>query len=144
VRNGFSDIRSPTRSTPTPPTADIEALVSQSQKRSAVYDIVTNPTTVTVEVGVNHGPARPGRCTRRSVTPRPLPSGRWASSTTTSWPCGRPTDIVGVITKYTPSSPLGQRWVGLCPFHGEKTPSFSVNQDVGLYGCLGLPGAAAT
>ena len=29
---------------------DIEALVAQSQKRSAVYDIVTNPTNVTVEV----------------------------------------------------------------------------------------------
>ena len=29
---------------------DIEALVAQSQKRSAVYDVVTNPTNVTVEV----------------------------------------------------------------------------------------------
>jgi hypothetical protein len=29
---------------------DIEAIVAQSQKRSAVYDIITNPTTVTVEV----------------------------------------------------------------------------------------------
>ena len=29
---------------------DIEALVAQSQKRSAVYDILTNPTNVTVEV----------------------------------------------------------------------------------------------
>ena len=29
---------------------DIEALVAQSQKRSAVYDIVTNPTNVTVDV----------------------------------------------------------------------------------------------
>ena len=29
---------------------DIEALVAQSQKRSAVYDIITNPTNVTVEV----------------------------------------------------------------------------------------------
>ena len=42
--------RSPTRSTPTPPPADIEALVAQSQKRSAVYDILTNPTNVSVEV----------------------------------------------------------------------------------------------
>jgi hypothetical protein len=30
--------------------ADIEAIVAQSQKRSAVYDILTNPTAVTVEV----------------------------------------------------------------------------------------------
>ncbi|GIS90490.1 MAG: hypothetical protein CM1200mP20_05310 [Pseudomonadota bacterium] len=29
---------------------DIEALVAQSQKRSAVYDVITNPTNVTVEV----------------------------------------------------------------------------------------------
>ncbi len=31
-------------------TDDIEALVAQSQKRSAVFDVVTNPTNVTVEV----------------------------------------------------------------------------------------------
>ena len=30
--------------------ADIKAIVAQSQKRSAVYDIITNPTNVTVEV----------------------------------------------------------------------------------------------
>ena len=45
------------------------------------------------------------------------------------------TDIVGVITKYTQLRRSGQRWVGLCPFHGEKTPSFSVNQELGLYRC---------
>ena len=47
------------------------------------------------------------------------------------------TDIVGVITKYTQLRRSGQRWVGLCPFHGEKTPSFSVNQELGLYRCWG-------
>ena len=31
--------------------ADLQALVAQSQKRSAVFDIVTNPTAVSVEVG---------------------------------------------------------------------------------------------
>ena len=41
---------STTRSTPTRRAAEIEALVAQSQKRSAVYDILTNPTAVTVEV----------------------------------------------------------------------------------------------
>ena len=38
------------RSTPTRRRAEIEALVAQSQKRSAVYDILTNPTAVTVTV----------------------------------------------------------------------------------------------
>ena len=41
---------STTASTPTRPPAEIEALVAQSQKRSAVYDILTNPTAVTVTV----------------------------------------------------------------------------------------------
>lgn len=50
VRNGFDRItvRYAIDADATP--ADIEALVAQSQKRSAVYDIVTNPTTVVVEV----------------------------------------------------------------------------------------------
>src|SRR5688572_5282247 len=47
------------------------------------------------------------------------------------------TDIVGVITKYTQLRRSGQRWVGLCPFHAEKTPSFYVNQELGLYRCWG-------
>ena len=47
------------------------------------------------------------------------------------------TDIVAVVTEYTQLRRSGQRWVGLCPFHGEKTPSFSVNQELGLYYCFG-------
>ena len=47
------------------------------------------------------------------------------------------TDIVAVITKYTQLRRSGQRWVGLCPFHAEKTPSFNVNQELGLYRCWG-------
>lgn len=47
------------------------------------------------------------------------------------------TDIVAVISKYTQLRRSGQRWVGLCPFHGEKTPSFNVNQELGLYRCWG-------
>ena len=42
--------RSPTTSTPTRRRADLEAIVAQSQKRSAVFDIITNPTTVRVEL----------------------------------------------------------------------------------------------
>ena len=47
------------------------------------------------------------------------------------------TDLVAVISKYTQLRRSGQRWVGLCPFHAEKTPSFSVNQELGLYRCWG-------
>ena len=47
------------------------------------------------------------------------------------------TDIVAVITQYTQLRRVGQRWVGLCPFHAEKTPSFNVNQELGLYRCWG-------
>jgi uncharacterized OsmC-like protein len=51
VRNGFSDI-TVTYTIEADATRDeIRALVAQSQKRSAVFDIITNPTNVTVEVG---------------------------------------------------------------------------------------------
>src|SRR5262245_31177698 len=50
VRNGFSGIKIKYKIDADAKREDIEALVAQSQKRSAVYDIVTNPTNVTVEV----------------------------------------------------------------------------------------------
>ena len=50
VRNGFSGITVKYKIDADAKREDIEALVAQSQKRSAVYDIVTNPTNVTVEV----------------------------------------------------------------------------------------------
>ena len=50
VRNGFGDIKVKYKIDADAKREDIEALVAQSQKRSAVYDIVTNPTNVTVEV----------------------------------------------------------------------------------------------
>jgi len=50
VRNGFSGIRVVYDIDADASPKDIKALVAQSQKRSAVYDIVTNPTNVTVEV----------------------------------------------------------------------------------------------
>ncbi|MGH9211529.1 MAG: DNA primase [Acidimicrobiales bacterium] len=46
-------------------------------------------------------------------------------------------DIVGVISQYVQLRRVGQRWQGLCPFHPEKTPSFSVNALEGLWYCFG-------
>ena len=50
IRNGFSGIRVSYEIDADASEDDIKALVAQSQKRSAVYDIVTNPTNVNVEV----------------------------------------------------------------------------------------------
>lgn len=50
VRNGFDGIKVTYNIESDASKEDIEAVVAQSQKRSAVYDIITNPTNVTVEV----------------------------------------------------------------------------------------------
>ncbi len=47
------------------------------------------------------------------------------------------TDIVAVISEYVQLKRVGRRWQGLCPFHAEKTPSFSVNAEMGVYHCFG-------
>lgn len=46
-------------------------------------------------------------------------------------------DIVAVITQYTQLRRVGKRFTGLCPFHSEKSGSFSVNFEEGLYYCFG-------
>ncbi len=50
VRNGYNDIKVTFHIDADASREDIEALVAQSQKRSAVFDALTNPTNVTVEV----------------------------------------------------------------------------------------------
>jgi uncharacterized OsmC-like protein len=50
VRNGYDDIKVTFRIDADASKSDIEAIVAQSQKRSAVYDAITNPVNVTVEV----------------------------------------------------------------------------------------------
>jgi DNA primase len=46
-------------------------------------------------------------------------------------------DLVAIVTGYTQLKKVGRRWVGLCPFHGEKTPSLSVNAEDALWYCFG-------
>ena len=47
------------------------------------------------------------------------------------------TDIVSVIQEYVPLTQKGNDWWGCCPFHNEKTPSFSVSVDKKFYYCFG-------
>ena len=46
-------------------------------------------------------------------------------------------DIVAVISDHTTLKKAGRSWKGLCPFHNERTPSFTVDRDKGLYHCFG-------
>jgi DNA primase len=47
------------------------------------------------------------------------------------------TDFVEVASEHLALKRVGRRWVGLCPFHAEKTASFSINAELGLYHCFG-------
>lgn len=48
------------------------------------------------------------------------------------------TDIVAVVSESVASlKKRGRRFLGLCPFHQERTPSFHVNPETGLYHCFG-------
>jgi DNA primase len=45
--------------------------------------------------------------------------------------------IVEVISDYVTLKKAGRNYMGLCPFHGEKTPSFTVSEEKGIYHCFG-------
>src|SRR5580698_4321741 len=47
------------------------------------------------------------------------------------------TDFVALLGEHLTLRRVGRQWTGLCPFHTEKTPSFSVNGELGLYYCHG-------
>ena len=46
-------------------------------------------------------------------------------------------DILSIISEYTHLTKKGNSHFGLCPFHNEKTPSFSVNEEKQMYYCFG-------
>ncbi|MEO2160851.1 MAG: DNA primase [bacterium] len=46
-------------------------------------------------------------------------------------------DILDVVSRYVDLKKRGRNFFGLCPFHNEKTPSFSVAPDKGIYHCFG-------
>lgn len=45
--------------------------------------------------------------------------------------------VVDVVGRVVPLARKGQNYWGCCPFHNEKTPSFSVNEEKGFYHCFG-------
>jgi DNA primase len=47
------------------------------------------------------------------------------------------TDLVAIAGEHIALKKVGRRWSGLCPFHQEKTPSFSINQEMGVWHCFG-------
>jgi DNA primase len=47
------------------------------------------------------------------------------------------TDFVALASEHLALRRVGTRWVGLCPFHAESNPSFSLNAELGLYHCFG-------
>ena len=46
-------------------------------------------------------------------------------------------DIVQIVSEYIPLKKSGRNHVGLCPFHSEKTPSFTVNDEKQIFYCFG-------
>src|SRR5438445_11778893 len=46
-------------------------------------------------------------------------------------------DLIAVVQRRVPLKKSGRDWKGLCPFHGEKTPSFYVVPDTKMFHCFG-------
>jgi DNA primase len=46
-------------------------------------------------------------------------------------------DIVDIVGQFVELKKRGRNWVGLCPFHAERTPSFTVSMEKGFFKCFG-------
>ena len=46
-------------------------------------------------------------------------------------------DIVELVSEYVTLKKAGRNFLGICPFHSEKTPSFTVNREKRMYYCFG-------
>ncbi len=46
-------------------------------------------------------------------------------------------DVVDIVGEYVQLKKQGRNFFGLCPFHSESTPSFSVNQEKQIFHCFG-------
>ena len=53
-------------------------------------------------------------------------------------------DVVDVISQYVHLTRKGRNYFGLCPFHNEKSPSFSVSPDKQMYYCFGCGAGGRT
>ena len=51
--------------------------------------------------------------------------------------------IVEVVSDFVSLKKAGKNYLGLCPFHSERTPSFTVNEEKGIFHCFGC-GAGGT
>src|SRR6266581_1970643 len=47
------------------------------------------------------------------------------------------TNIVDLVAEHVRLRKRGRNWIGLCPFHSEKTPSFNVLEERGIFKCFG-------
>lgn len=47
------------------------------------------------------------------------------------------TDLVQLVAEHTEVKRSGRQWMARCPLHGERTPSFSINPEKGVYYCFG-------
>src|SRR3546814_16697534 len=46
--------------------------------------------------------------------------------------------LAGLVGGYVQLRRDGREWIGLCPFHAERSPSFTVNEGKGFYHCFGF------
>ena len=78
---------------------------------------------------------------RRVNGPRPPASRRslhrWASSTRTWQRVREATDLVALAGEHIALKRVGRRFSGLCPFHTEKSPSFSISPEKDVFYCFG-------